>query len=87
MIGEPGKMVWVRPLRRWLIRDYDQQEDRAATTRPLYMEDKLFGPPHTLSTLMKMGVLDRGEDDGSIVDPTFVEALRSLSMELENNAS
>ena len=84
LIREPGRIEWVAPRGRWIVRDYQQIDDWVPESRFLDVEHRLFHSPFRLDTLTTMGILKRGEDDNAVIDPTFGEAVDSLLAELEN---
>ena len=84
LIREPGRIEWVTPRGRWIVRDYQQIADQVTESRFLDVEHRLIHSPFRLDTLTTMGILKRGEGDNAVIDPPFGEAVDSLLAELEN---
>ena len=81
-IGEAGRIEWVAPLAKWIVRGRDDTKWNKAGgafefefMRPSFQQE--------LDTLATTGILERGEDDEPVVDKAFKETVDRLLAELE----
>ena len=84
LIKEPGRLEWVTPPARWIVRDHDHIRHWTTANRVFDIESGLIGSWSMLHGLMTTGILTRGEDDCAVIDPTFGEAVDNILGELEN---
>ncbi len=84
LINEPEKIEWVTPPARWIIRDPHQFHDGVMASHVINTEHRSIGFHSTLEDLVKVGVLQKGEEDEPILDEALSVAVDNLLSELEN---